>query len=83
MSNKQKTKTRGFNLSFLVNLTLLLLFFGLGIAIYIFIMKELESQKLQEYSFRIEKVSEDILKENILPTDSTKRPSAQSLFRFG
>ena len=75
MSKKQKTKTSGFNLSFLVNLTLLLLFFGLGIAFYVFIMKELESQKLQEYGFKIEEVSEDFLKENILPIDSTKKTS--------
>ncbi len=72
MSRKEKTKTAGFNLGFTVNLTVFLLFTGIGFALYIFFMKELESQKLQELMIKSKTICEDIVKENLLPADSTK-----------
>jgi PAS domain S-box-containing protein len=79
MSRKEKTKTSGFKLGFLVNLTILLLFTSLGFGLYIYFMKELESQKLQESKLRSDILSEDIIKGHLLPTDSTKTPGG--LFR--
>ena len=67
MSRKEKTKTAGFNLGFIVNLTVFLLFTALGFGLYIFFMKELESQKLQELMIKSKTISEDIIKENLLP----------------
>jgi hypothetical protein len=78
MSRKEKTKTTGFNLGFTVNLTVFLLFTALGFGLYIFFMKELESQKLKELMIKSKTISEDIIKENLLPADSTK--SANHLF---
>ncbi len=74
MSRKEKTKTEGFKLSFLVNLTLLLLFTGMGFSLYIFFMKQLESQKLQELKVQSGIISEELIKRNLIPVDSTKNP---------
>lgn len=72
MSRKEKAKTSGFNLGFMVNLTIFLLFTGIGFGLYIFFMKELESQKMDELCLRSRLLSEDIITQDLLPADSTK-----------
>ncbi len=74
ISRKEKTKTEGLKLGFLVNLTIFLLFTGLGFGLYIFIMKQYESQQLEETRLKSRILAQDIIEYNLLPTDSTKNP---------
>ncbi len=73
MANREKTNSVGFKLSFLVNLTMLLLFIGLGYGLYFFFMNEIKTQKLTEFQFKSRLLSEEIVEENLLPADSSKR----------
>ncbi len=72
ISHKEKTKTEGLKLGFLVNLTIFLLFTGLGFGLYIFFMKQYESQQLEETRLKSQILSEDIIEYGLLPADSTK-----------
>jgi len=74
ISRKEKTKTEGLKLGFLVNLTIFLLFTGLGFGLYIFFMKQYESQQLEETRLKSQILAEDIIEYGLLPADSTKSP---------
>ncbi len=73
MSRKEKTKSEGLKLGFLSNLTIFLLFTGIGFGLYIFFMKELETQKLADSRYRTAQLAEEIVNNELLPADSTRK----------